>query len=227
MQSMPVVLSGKWEWFAVNENHYKYSDLHAFVSFGPGPLIIDSWWFMILGNSLISLKLFWDDSQWFPNHSKNIFGVILDDSQWLVNQSEIILGWLLVIRKLLWKHFGVILSDLQTTLKTFLRQFLVIRKSVWNYFRAILSDSQWFMNYPENIFGAILNDSLINLKLFGAILSHPQTTLKTFWVILSDSRWFANQPEIVLRWFWGNLQTIFKWFVNHLESSCILINHTS
>ena len=116
----------------INENHYKYNDLQASVSFAieeirPYCLYVilgDSWWFsMILSDSQISLILFWGDSQWFANHSETFSG-------WFPNHSEIVFRWFLVIFKPLWNCFGA---------------FLVIHAPLWNCFGMILSNSRGFL----------------------------------------------------------------------------------
>ena len=128
----------------INENHYKYNDLQASVSFAieeirPYCLYVilgDSWWFsMVLSDSQISLILFWGDSQWFANHSETFSG-------WFPNHSEIVFRWFL--------------GDFQTTLKLFWGNswwFMHHYEIVLVWFSAILGDSWWFANQSEIVLG--------------------------------------------------------------------------
>ena len=93
----------KWEWFTesmrINENHYKYSDLHWTIEEVRPYFLCDCWWFsVILGDSQISLKLILSDS---PISLK----LILIDS-WI--RLKLILSdcwWFLVIHEQVWNHF--------------------------------------------------------------------------------------------------------------------------
>ena len=125
----------------INENHYKYNDLHVSVSFGLGPLkrqdlifmwfsliLSNSWFSVILGNSQISLKLILIDSWWFSMilcYLQISLKLILSDSWW----------------------FSVILGDSQESLKLILNDsqwFLMIFGDSQISLKLILIDSWWF-----------------------------------------------------------------------------------
>ena len=123
----------------INENHYKYSDLKAYVSSGCGPLknqdLVVFMWFSVIHEPP------WNDS-----------GTTLSDSQttlnwfwWFLVNCQLlwmILGQFLVICEPFWNDSGVILDDLQTTLKWFWGNSLTTLKWLWG-------NSEWFTNYSD------------------------------------------------------------------------------
>ena len=231
----------------INENHYKYSDLHLCH------LALDHWigktllflcdpqgFSIILSDLQTPLKLFWGDSWWFMN--SEISGAILSDSQTILNsdswwlsviceQFKIFVGQFSVIYGPLWNCFGqfsvickprnffsLILGDLQTSLKI-LGWFLVICQSLWIFLG-------WFLVICEPLwycFGAILSDSWRTLKFLKAILSHLQTAVKKkFRVIISNSHWFLLIHEPLCNCL-GVILSDYQWFVNHFKICAAII----
>ena len=195
------ILSDSW-WF-MNQSE---------IVLGWFSVILDnSWWFMnhseiifgvILSDLQISLKLFWGNSWWFPVIYKPLWTHFWGDSQWFGNQFEIVLGQFSVICEHFENIFGVILSDLQTTLNTFLRWFSVICESVWNCFGTIL----WFLVICEPLWKHFWGNSWSFTK-------QSEIVLGWFLVILDDSLWFTNHSEIIFGAILGDSQ----WFTNHSE----------
>ena len=126
---------GQFSWFLVILNEFQWFMNQYEIVFGV--ILNDCWWFashsenilgqvlvilsnslwflMILGDSWISLKLFWCDSQQFS---------VICEPLWFMNHSENILGWFSVIHESVWNCSWVILCDLRISLKWFCKPFL-------------------------------------------------------------------------------------------------------
>ena len=140
--------------------------------------------------------------------------------------------WFSVIHESMWNCFGVILSDLQTTLKSFLG--LILSDSWWfaNHSEIIWGNSQWFANQSEIVLGwflvickplwnhflgdslVILGDSWISLKLlWGDSWWFMQTTLKSFlgWFLVTHkSVWNCFGVILGDSWYWCEI--VLGWF---------------